>query len=98
MSCYFVAQIKFNDEEEYKKYLQDTDEVFSKFEGKYLAVDTHPQVLEGTWTHDRAILIEFSDKTKFEQWYTSPEYQTILKYRLNAAQCDTLLVEGLANT
>lgn len=53
---YFVAQILINDDEEYEKYLKDTDEVFNKFEGKYLA---------------------------------------ILKYRLKAAKCDTLLVKGL---
>lgn len=95
MSYYFIAQIKIHEEEEYKKYLKDTDEVFSKFDGKYLAVDTNPQVLEGTWKYDRVIIIQFPNKMKFEQWYNSPEYQAILKYRLNAAKCDTLLVKGL---
>ncbi|MGC6174577.1 DUF1330 domain-containing protein [Lacrimispora sp. 38-1] len=95
MMYYFVAQILINDEEEYEKYLKDTDEVFSKFEGKYLAVDTDPTVLEGTWNHERIVIIQFPDKMKFEQWYESPEYKAILKYRLKAAKCDTLLVKGL---
>ena len=95
MSFYFIAQIKIQDFEEYNKYLKETDEVFNKFDGKYLAVDPSPQVLEGSWAYDRIVIIQFPNKIKFEQWYTSPEYQKILKYRLNAAQCDSLLVKGL---
>lgn len=95
MSYYFVAQIKIEDEEEYKKYLDGSDEVFEKFEGKYLAVDTSPQLLEGEWTHDRVVIIEFPDKEKFERWYTSSEYRAILKHRLRAAKCDTVLVKGM---
>ena len=95
MSVYFVAQIKIHDEAEYSKYLQNVDEVFSRYRGKYLAVDTNPIVLEGEWNHDRMVLIEFPDKDAFEEWYTSPEYQRILQHRLNGATCDTVLVRGL---
>lgn len=95
MSYYFIAQIQINDEEEYKKYLKDVDEVFNKFEGKYLAVDTDPTVLEGEWTYDRIVIIQFHDKPAFMRWYDSPGYKAILQYRLKAAKCDTVLVKGL---
>ncbi len=95
MRYYFVAQIQIHDEEEYKKYLIGVDEVFRKFKGKYLATDTDPTVLEGEWTYERIVIIEFPDKTAFQYWYESPEYQSILSYRLKAAKCDTVLVKGL---
>ena len=95
MSVYFVAQITIHDEAEYGKYLQEVDDVFSRFNGKYLAVDSNPTVLEGEWNHGRMVLIEFSDQAAFEEWYTSPEYQNILRHRLNGARCDTVLVRGL---
>ncbi len=95
MSYYFVAQIAIHDEEEYKKYLKDAGEVFSRFAGKYLAVDANPTVLEGVWDYGRMVIIEFPDRIAFESWYKSPEYQEILQYRLRAARCDTLLVEGV---
>ncbi len=94
MSVYFVAQIKIHDEAEYGKYLQEADEVFRRFRGKYLAVDTNPTVLEGEWNHGRMVLIEFPDQAAFEEWYASPEYRRILKHRLNGATCDTVLVRG----
>jgi len=94
MSVYFVAQIKIHDEAEYTKYLSEVDEVFDRFQGKYLAADTNPTVLEGKWNHERMVLIEFPDQAAFEEWYTSPEYQRILKHRLSGAKCDTVLVRG----
>jgi uncharacterized protein (DUF1330 family) len=95
MSYYFIAQIKINDSKEYQEYLNGCDEVFSRYKGKYLAVDGNPQVLEGDWPYSRAIIVNFQTEEDFMEWYYSPGYQELLKYRLRAAHCDTLLVKGL---
>lgn len=95
MSCYFIAQIQIDDPEEYQKYLAGIDEVFSKFKGKYLALDVNPEVLEGNWPYGRIALIEFENEGELKRWYESPEYQAILRHRLKAARCDTILVKGL---
>ncbi len=92
MSCYFVAQIRIDKPDEYNKYLEGVDEVFSKFKGKYLAVDTNPLVLEGEWAYSRVVMIEFPNEEEFRRWYESPEYQAIVTHRLKGAKCDTLLV------
>lgn len=94
MSFYFMAGISIHDEGEYSKYLEGADEVFSHFGGTYLAVDDHPEVLEGKWESDRAVLIRFETKEDFEAWYQSEDYQKILKHRLSAAECNTILFEG----
>jgi uncharacterized protein (DUF1330 family) len=47
MSFYFVSNIKVSDFEEYKKYINEVDEIFSKYNGKYLALDDNPTELEG---------------------------------------------------
>ena len=95
MSYYFIAQIKINDEKEYQKYIDKAGEVFKKYKGKYLAVDNKPELLEGKWDYTRTVLIEFNNREDFNTWYHSPEYQNILKHRLKAATCDTILVKGL---
>lgn len=95
MSHYFIAQIKITDEKEYQKYIEKADDIFNKYNGEYLAVDNQPEVLEGSWNYTRTVLIRFENKTEFDNWYHSPEYQNILKHRLKAANCDTLLVAGL---
>jgi uncharacterized protein (DUF1330 family) len=95
MSYYFVANIRIHDPEEYKKYIDGAGPVFKKYGGRYLAVDDKPEVLEGEWSYNRSVIIEFPSRDNFIQWYHSPEYQDIVKYRLTAADCDTILVKGM---
>ena len=92
MSAYFVANIKVHDENEYRKYVENVDGVFRKFNGKYLVVAENPEVIEGQWDCTRFILIEFPDKASLKQWYDSPEYQEILKFRLAGADSDAIIV------
>lgn len=89
-----MASISIKDENEYKKYLEGADGVFAKYRGSYLAVDDHPQLLEGKWESERAVLIRFENREDFEAWYQSEDYQEILKHRLSAAECNTILFEG----
>jgi uncharacterized protein (DUF1330 family) len=95
MKHYFVAQIKINDPEEYEKYLENFDDIFSRFNGEYLAIDESPAILEGSWDYTKSVLVKFNSKKEFEEWYYSDDYQKILKYRLNSSKCDTILIEGV---
>jgi uncharacterized protein (DUF1330 family) len=95
MLHYFVAQIKIHDPVEYEKYLENFDDIFSRFKGEYLAIDESPTLLEGTWDYTKSVLVKFNSKNDFEDWYYSEDYQNILKYRLNSAKCDTILIEGV---
>ncbi|MGD2035239.1 MAG: DUF1330 domain-containing protein [Bacteroidales bacterium] len=91
---YFITQIKIHDEAEYRKYLDRAEEIFARYKGKYLAVDTDPENIEGTWSYSRVVVIQFNAREDFRAWYYSPEYQEILKHRLNGSECDTILAAG----
>lgn len=95
MIHYFVAQIRIHDHAEYDKYLDKFDEIFSRHKGEFLAIDESPTLLEGEWNYTKSVLIKFNSREDFENWYYSQDYQKILKYRLNASICDTILVEGV---
>lgn len=94
MSCYFVANIRMRNREEYDKYLASCDEVFAAFKGRYLAVDESPRLLEGSYPYTKTVLIEFPSQQDLEDWYFSPAYQEIAKHRLAGADCDTIMVRG----
>jgi uncharacterized protein (DUF1330 family) len=94
MIHYFVAQIKINNPDEYEKYLERFDDIFSQYKGEYLAIDESPTLLEGDWNYTKSVLIKFNSQQDFEDWYYSDDYQLILKHRLKASKCDTILIEG----
>gem|GEM_PF-6521729 len=62
MKYYFVAQIKIHSNNEYQKYLDKVDEVFSRYKGRYLAVDNSPVQLEGKCDYSKFVIIEFQSK------------------------------------
>ena len=95
MSYYFIANIRIHDLEAYQLYINKVEVVFSKYNGEYLAVDNAPKRLEGEWNYTRTVIVKFESKTNFETWYNSTDYQRILKHRLKAADCDTILVKSL---
>ncbi len=95
LSCYFIACINIHDQPEYEKYLAQVDEVFARFNGKYLAVDSSPETLEGAPGAGRIVLIEFPSRDELLRWYRSPDYQAILKHRLVAADCKAAILNGL---
>ncbi|MCL1795968.1 MAG: DUF1330 domain-containing protein [Clostridia bacterium] len=96
MSVYFIANIRMKDEEAYRPYLKDVDAILAKYAGEYLAVEDNPRVLEGDWPYTRLVLIRFPDEESLTRWYFSAEYQAILRYRLDGAECDTVVVRGKA--
>ncbi len=96
MSYYFIAHIKIRDFNEYQKYLDGAEEVFKKFNGRYLVLDDKPEILEGAWDYTRTVVIRFRIKKDFNSWYHSTEYQDILKHRLSASECNTILAKGLS--
>lgn len=91
MRSFFVANIRITNPDIYVRYLEQCDEVFAKFKGKYLVVDENAEVLEGRWNYTKLVIIEFPDKQELKNWYESKEYQDILKYRMDGAECDTVI-------
>jgi uncharacterized protein (DUF1330 family) len=67
----------------------------TKYGGRLLAADKHPEVTEGRWDGDKVVLMDFPDRETFTAWVTSPEYREISKDRLAAAHTTGILVRGL---
>jgi uncharacterized protein (DUF1330 family) len=92
MSCYFIAQINIHDRDEYQKYVDGYDEIFSKYKGIVVAVDENPAVLEGEWPFDRTVLIRFPDEDEAKRWYESPQYRELVRHRHRASAANIVLV------
>ena len=94
MACYFIAQINIHDLDEYQKYLDGFDDIFKRYNGKVIAVDDKPSVLEGEWSYSRIVMIRFPDENEAKRWYESPEYQKLAQYRRGASTADALFVNA----
>ena len=94
MAAYALAQLTIHDREPYDRYAAAFMGVFTKFGGRVLAADESPEVLEGSWEHDKVVLLEFPDRESLQRWATSPEYVEIAADRKAGATGPVLLVHG----
>ena len=94
MSAYFIANILIKDEALMQKYADELGDMVKRRGGEYLAIDDSPTVLEGEWNYSKLVLLRFPDEETLKLWYDSTEYQKVLKLRLDATQCDTIMVKG----
>jgi len=94
MTVYVVAQLSFTDRAAYDRYQARFMGVFSKFEGRLLAADEHPLVLEGHWQRNKVVLLSFPDESAARRFGESPEYQEISRDRRAGATL-SLLVHGI---
>ncbi len=95
MSVYALAQLSIHDRARYDRYASRFMGVLAAFEGRVLAADESPAVLEGTWPHQKVVLLEFPDRRAFERWANSPEYTGIAKDRIAATTGCVLLMSGI---
>jgi uncharacterized protein (DUF1330 family) len=59
-----------------------------------LAVDTAPEVVEGTWYGDQTVVLEFESVDAARAWYESEAYQKAAKLRQAAADCNAVIISG----
>ncbi len=95
MTVYAVAQISVHDRERYDRYAAQFLQVLENFEGRLLAADESPTVVEGEWAYEKVVLIAFPDQAEFERWARSAEYQAISNDRIASTTATVLLVTGL---
>lgn len=96
MTVYAIAQSRLTDRAAYNRYQARITDVFCRYHGTLLAADEQPQVVEGNWDWEKAVLMSFPAEAKFRSWPESAEYQEVSKDRKASAHTVVLLVKGLA--
>lgn len=97
MTVFALAQLRIHDPERYGRYMARFMPVLEKYNGRLLAADDQPRVLEGEWwDRNKVVLMAFDDASAFRTWATSPEYTEIAVDRKAGADAVVLLIKGLA--
>ncbi|MCG8591170.1 MAG: DUF1330 domain-containing protein [Proteobacteria bacterium] len=95
MTTYVLAQLTIHDRPRYDRYAAQFMDVLAPFEGRVLAADEAPDVVEGDWPHQKVVLIEFADRDEAVRWASSPEYRKIAVDREAATVATVMMVSGL---
>ena len=95
MPAYVILDITVSDPDLFEEYKQLAPETISAYGGKYLARGGKSEALEGDWTTNRIVILEFDSINTAKAWMDSPEYREARAVRHQAATSNTIVVEGI---
>jgi uncharacterized protein (DUF1330 family) len=95
MSVYVIAQSKIQNHALLDQYVAKVVPTIESNQGRVVAFDEKPEVIEGPIEHPRTVILEFPSMAAYHAWYDSPEYQEILPLRLNSTRGTLIVAKGV---
>ena len=91
-----IGDVDIKNIEEYKKYMEKVKPMIESYGGEYLLRGGEIDTLEtNLWKPTRMVLVKFSSKKIAMEWYNSDEYKPYKDIRLENANSNILVIEGL---
>ena len=94
MPAYVISRVKVRDAEAMRQYVNEAPATVAAFGGHYHFRGSNVQPLEGTWEHDRMVVLEFPTKADALAWYESDLYRPLRDLRHASAETVILLADG----
>ena len=93
-AAYLIGDIEVTDPDTYAKYAAGVPETVAGYGGKYLVRGVSGEVIEGSWTPKRLVVLEFESMERLKGWYDSPEYADLKKLRQSASKGNLIFADG----
>ena len=95
MAAYLIADVEVTDPDTYEIYKKDLPATLAEFGGRYVVRGGAVEALEGDWSPQRLVIIEFADMARLKAWYNSSAYRPLIAIRQRSARARLLAVEGV---
>jgi len=94
MSAFLVVDITVHDPEMYKEYVSKAPPFIEKYGGVYRVRGGEVVTLEGTWSPQRLVVVEFPSREQAEAFVADSGYQSVAAIRHQAATTNMIIAEG----
>jgi uncharacterized protein (DUF1330 family) len=95
MPAYVIADVEVIDRVGYERYRQQVPATITAHGGRYIARGGATEVLEGTWSPKRCVILEFPGMAQLKAWWASPEYAPLRAIRERTTRSNLVATEGL---
>lgn len=95
MPAYVVAEIEVEDPVRYEEYKKLAPTAIAAYGGRYVARGGRTEVLEGAWSPQRLVIVEFPTLARAQEWWDSPEYAPAKALRQSCARAKLIVLDGL---
>jgi len=95
MPAFVIVEVEVRDPEAYETYRSLVPASVDAYGGRFIARGGATENLEGDWTPERIVVLEFPSLERARQWWSSPEYRDAKAIRMRAAQTRMIAIEGV---
>ncbi len=95
MPAFVIVEVEVRDPEAYETYRSLVPASVDAYGGRFIARGGATENLEGDWTPERIVVLEFPSLERAKQWWSSPEYRDAKAIRMRAAQTRMIAIEGV---
>jgi uncharacterized protein (DUF1330 family) len=93
--AYVVTEIEVIDKDRYEAYKQMVAPSIAAYGGTFLVRGGATETLEGTWSPQRFVIVEFASRAQAKAWWGSPQYAEAKALRQATARTQMIVAEGL---
>ena len=94
MKAYLVLDLSIHDFAGFSPYIAGVPAFIAKHEGRYIVQGAEPTTMEGDWSPERMVIIEFPARGNAEAFLRDPDFQTLLQVRHKTTTSKLVLVDG----
>jgi uncharacterized protein (DUF1330 family) len=94
VKAYLVLDLSIDDAAGFSRYIAEIPAHISRHAGTYIVRGVPPTPVEGDWTPERMVIIEFPSRDNAEAFLNDPEIQDLFKVRHKTTTSRLVLVDG----
>ena len=95
MAGYIIAQLEITDPEGFGRYREMVPSTIEQFGGRYIVRGGKVETLEGDWSPERLVILQFDSAEQARAWWASEEYAEAKALRQASAKTQLIVVEGV---
>lgn len=96
MPAYVLVDVEVTEPREYEEYKKMASRSIQTHGGRYLVRGCAVETLEGEWSLQRVVILEFPDAAAARAWWNSQDYRPARDLRHRTARTRMVLLEGIA--
>lgn len=95
MAAYVITEIDITDSQGYEEYKRMGPPTVAAYGGKFIARGGKMEILEGSWSPKRVVILQFDSVERAREWWASKEYSAAKQVRQRTAITNMIVVDGV---
>ncbi len=95
MAAYIVVEVEVRDEDQYEDYKRMVPPTLAPYGGRFIVRGGAVETLEGEWSPQRVVIVEFPSVEQAKAWWGSEEYAEAKALRQATADTRMIVVAGI---